>query len=67
MVGAGNGLLDGRNIVQMPQAIDEFVEQSLGAGGIDAVQAIGNMVQKLLGLLQIQTKLRRGQGAPEGE
>ena len=63
MIGAGNGLFDGGKIVHSSQAIDEFVEQPLGARRIGTVQTIGNMVQKLLGLLQVQAKLRRGQMA----
>ncbi len=64
MIRAGDRLLDGAKIVHSPQAIDEFVEQSLGANRIGALQAIGDVVQELLGLLQVQARLCRGQVAP---
>jgi cyanophycinase len=61
MIGLGNELFDLGNIAQVSQAIDEFVEQSLGDRSVDRFQPKSDIVQNLLGLRRVQTMLRCGQ------
>jgi hypothetical protein len=61
MIGLGNARFDLVDVAQITQAVDEFVEQSLGRRIVDRFEAKRGVVQKFLGLSRIQTLLRQEQ------